>query len=475
MITWQRFKLYLWESWESVKGRFEKRIKALTEALKKLWKRRREKSADEPTIGKSDDVVEADWEFVEESSDKGPARTIPTHVRVGLVMLAVFLLSALGLSLFENTVLGQTWNWGAFVFYLTILWLFLSLRIVRENQTGAILFFRKPITKAQSGIHFVPFLLYALETIQKTVIQFEIPAEPELVWKGDDDKLPKGMAPPVRITHAQLESAMFYRDDLEDEPTKHFSEFSPEEQAVLRSDTLHRKRLVSEASGIVRLLVRDYCKFLGTIESMEGKEGAKKQIADTVVSTWQDVIAKLTPAEANMHKRRISKLVLKRVRQKCGEEAYEGESESERKEREWGIHVEDTELKPFDWRTTVNKAIAAASAAGMNKETTITDAEAEGEATVLIGRGVAESAFLLSQAKAKGVKVVADQIHDNPAGEIAARLLAMEEIAKKSPLTIVPTEGIFGPALGIAEAIKKGGPGSSRDTPESSTASPPTP
>jgi len=371
---------------------------------------------------------------------------------VTAVVLFLFYLSS-----FLSWDSGSNWNWGAFIFFSSFLWLVLSFGIVRENQIGARSLFGKFIDTVSSGPALVPFPLYRLTVERKTVIQVEIPDEPENVWKGDDDKIPLGKMPPIRITHGDLETGKYFSPspnlkDLSGEPKQSFGELDADVQARYKRDPLH-SRLVSEVNALVRFKINDLVAFRSNTESVRD---AKRQIRDTVTAALQDILAEITPAHANEKKSLIAEMVRVRVEKLCGEKKKDHETEAERASRAWGISIEDVAIILFDWRQRLNQSIADAGAAGFNAQTTITDAEAQKRKKELLGAGDAEAERLLGRSRADALKMVAAEISASPNGELVARLKTMEAVAEKSQLYVVPAEGITGAGITIAEVFNKG-------------------
>ncbi len=352
---------------------------------------------------------------------------------------------------------NSEWNWGAFIFFSSFVWLILSFGIVRENQIGARSLFGRFIDNVSSGPVLVPFPFYRLLVEKKTAVQVEVPDEPENVWKGDDDKKPDDKVPPIRITHGDRETAKYFSENpnlnnLENEPSVPFLQLPPEVQERYKKDPLHG-RLVSEVNALVRFRINDLMAFKSNTKSLRD---ARRQIRDTVTVALQDILAGITPAHANEKKLLISLMVRRRVEELCGEVAKTGELPDAREARAWGISVEDVDIILFDWRQRVNISIADAGAAGFNAQTTITNAGAKKRERELIGAGEAEAERLLGRSRADALKMVAAEISASPNGELVARLRTMEAVAEKSQLYVVPSEGITGAGITIAEVLNKG-------------------
>ena len=104
---------------------------------------------------------------------------------------------------YQETILGMEWNWGWAAFFAQLLYAILSFRIVGPTELGARLFFGKPIGEVSSGLAFIPFLICQLKTETRLIIQDELPADPQHIWREPKGKeggeIPKGYFPPIRV------------------------------------------------------------------------------------------------------------------------------------------------------------------------------------------------------------------------------------------------------------------------------------
>ncbi len=411
---------------------------------------------------------------------KAPTREMEiAFLTVNLILFTVEIIALLVTGSAKSSELDTSkisWSWGWFYFFLHILWFLKSFDTVKNDEIGAIEFFGKLLKNVPSGPVFVPWPFFKVIREKKLVMQIEFPNEPEKVWKGDDDKIEAGFVPPIRITHADYKTAMYFDEkvgvdvDPPQIPSLTLDELDKRTgtaKAAYESDPLHG-RLVSEVSGYVRLRVNDLVRFKGMTESIED---AAHQIQDTVVAALQDIVALLTPAHANANKMRISSLLRRRVEVMVGEKAKPGETDGDRRKRAWGISVEDVDVKLFDWRKRVNTSIADANAAGFLKRKRITDSEGVKEEKINHGKGDAGAAREVFAANAAGVRMLSEEIAQG-SGELAARLQTMERVASESEFMVLPNDSIFGTGMGIAEAIQQR---RKTETPDKSVPSPSVP
>jgi regulator of protease activity HflC (stomatin/prohibitin superfamily) len=296
--------------------------------------------------------------------------------KVVFVMLVIcgglFVFEYAYLSQFSDKVLGMDWNWGWAAFFCELLYLAASFKIVGPTELGAILLFGNPIKAVGSGLVFAPLWILSLDKESRLVIQSEYPADPENVWKGDEDERPSDKFPPIRITHAKA-------SDNDDDPIN--------------------ERMTTEVSFFVRYRIMDFIIFLTTIGSVAE---AEKQIQDTLVATASQQLAKKTPAEALRDWADIN---------------AELKSAVDKLTDSWGIKVEDSQMKAIDLGKTVNSALRDVPAEELAKKVTITKAEAEKRKMELEGEGkaTAEKAFLVARAGgyqevAKKLKLEGDKV-----------------------------------------------------------------
>ena len=127
------------------------------------------------------------------------------------VYCALFLIDGLWLSKYSISIMfldiEWKWNWGFAVFLSQLFYVLISFRIMGPTELGALLFFGKPIRDVDSGLTFVPFLVCQLVKNTRNVIEDELPARPELIYRSERGKeevvpenlLKAGYKPPIRI------------------------------------------------------------------------------------------------------------------------------------------------------------------------------------------------------------------------------------------------------------------------------------
>ncbi len=346
------------------------------------------------------------------------------------------------------------WNIGWILFYAQVFYTLASLRIVGPTEVGAKLLFGKPVEQAESGLTFVPWLIYNLRTDTKNVIELELPGEPETVQKFDEDNIQLGKVAPIRIVHASAESATG----------------TDEEKNRLRDDPLHQ-RLVTEVSFIVRWKIKNYLDFISTIGTIAA---ANKQIEDMVILAAQNELAKETPAQVLMDLAKHNRQIRNALDYLVGENLKNPVDPTVRTKRRkpWGVDVIDASIKLVDTGRTVNTAIAAARAAASKKQEVIVAAEGVRQQKILDGQGVAEARLAFLTAEAAGQKKLAE-VASTPEGKFASTLQSVKTASENANVIIAP-DGLFSTIGAVGALLKKIDVLSSEEIP-ASTKEPPKP
>lgn len=82
--------------------------------------------------------------------------------------------------------LSVAFSWGGALVTLQLSHLWLSLKYVKENELGGVLFYGRPVSLV-SGLVLVPIGLLNLKTLPKTLNQDQFPGDPQIVWKSPDE------------------------------------------------------------------------------------------------------------------------------------------------------------------------------------------------------------------------------------------------------------------------------------------------
>ena len=413
-----------------------------TESVKR-WRKSKK-----PTPLPPDDEDEHDEESDEPKSDEDQTKTgtLTFYLVFGGIFLSLIAIDFLVLHQYTNEVFGEEWNWGWFAFYIQMLYLGLSLQSVGVDYIGVKLFFGKPIQEVDSGLALVPLGLFSLEKAKKTVIQFEIPAEPELVQKDSQDRIEKGKKAPVRIVQASAEGAVYY--DENGENPKRWSDLEQSEKASLASDPLH-SRITSEVSGIVRFRIRKG-HFIQLLQVTGSMEDAQKQIEDAVVVAWQDLMSTMTLGHSLARKGFISQRVFEAVKIRVGER----EGKDGKRQPSWGVDILETPVKLIDPGEKVNTQIALTAASVAEKQEIVTRAEGEKRKRVLEGEGVAEARRVLLEAEAAGLEAQA-KVASGEGGALVLHLQTLRSALENSNYSIVPMNDLTGAIAGVQEALQK--------------------
>ncbi|MFZ2038649.1 MAG: SPFH domain-containing protein [Minisyncoccia bacterium] len=372
------------------------------------------------------------------------------------VMLVVFIIVNVILAIIGTVLIytrcsidsGNVWNYGGILFGLQIIYTALSFKIVGTEELGALLVFERPVYEVRSGIVFVPWLICGLRRESRLTIQMQIPGEPEEVDKSGDDN--RGLIAgkkylPIRVTTSSYEIVM--KD----------SRFA-NDPALVEGDPLNN-RMTLEPSAQIRFKIKDIIRFVQVIGSL--KE-AQRQLRDTAEGSIQSEFGRRTPALILAHRDEISKILRVEIGKLVKDDTCTPDSNEW-----WGIEIDTAQLLDIDINKKVNVALSLATAAKINKVTTVIDAEAakekkkqEGlgskEFKIAEGEGAAKARELILLAEAAGLAKLAE-ISKTPEGQLNLIVQQAKEMYQNSQYSILPGngEGLFGTVAGIQEVLKR--------------------
>lgn len=344
---------------------------------------------------------------------------IPVILVYALLLLVVALWNIFG---DPFTVFGEKHRPGTMMLYALLLYTAASLRIIGPTELGCRLFFGKPIDNVSSGLTFVPLWIFELSIETANVIQDELPAEPDKIYRGSvgDEKgetVPPqlqalGFKPPIRITFSGHNKA------------------SEDPELEIPEDDPYDQRLTAEVVPVIRWRIKDYAAFLRTIGDIEN---ARRQMEDTCVKTFTQRLTKVSPAVA-----------LRRMKEYGGELE---EALDEVVQDSWGIDVMSAEIKAINFSRDLNKAVQRVVEEERNKMASIFQGQGLGgkEQAILDGR-TAGLENMKKKLKIDGEVVI---------GAETARAIAGEG-EKSSQRTIIVGASGFADLIGAATAIGEG-------------------
>lgn len=313
-------------------------------------------------------------------------------------------------------------NWFEIVVACLLLYSAASLRIVGPKELGCVLLFGRPLRKISSGLVIVPFGIYTLVTETSLVIQDELPAEPDKIYRGSSEDIvgetvPKdlqllGFKPPIRITFSDYD--------------KTESEDTDKNGRVISQDDPYNKRLTAEVVPVIRWRIEDFIIFMGIIGSIDE---ARKQMEDTCVKIFTQQLTKVSPA-----------IALCRI----GQYSEDLQAKIEQLTNSWGVKIESAEIKAINFSQKLNDAVQ-----------NVVVQERAKKANILMGEGLGGKEKAILNGRAEGLtKMHKDLEVDGGAvlGAETARAIAGEG-DKSSQRTIIAGSGGFADLIGTAMAI----------------------
>lgn len=337
-------------------------------------------------------------------------------------------------------------KWGYTMAVIQVLYTLFSLRSVGPTEQGLLLFFGKPVKEVGSGLVYTPLGILNLIVETKNNMQDELPAEPELIYHGDDPTPPEGFFMPIRITFGPR--ATLTDGDPSNDPA-----------ARIPVDDPYNKRLTAEVTPVITWRISSLKTF---IEKVGSVENARKQMEDMAIAVFTEEFSQMTPAAALQRLNAVSKK-LRNALEECV--------------KDWGIEIVDAKIKPFGFSHALNSSVVMLSVAEQEAKQTAT--RAEGEKIRLTkegeGRGLAAKAEYTGQAE--GLEKMAAAAN-KPGGKLAMTTEAARIAYQNAKYSIIPPNNLAGLVAGAGgDIFKQGfGDGGEDNTPPPATPpQPPTP
>lgn len=337
-------------------------------------------------------------------------------ITVGLLTLIAWLLNKYTAPV---VVFGEQNGRGTIAAFALAIYIVLSLKTIGPTDQGAILFLGKPIMDVSSGLVIVPLGICSLVLATRNVLQDELPAEPDKIYRGSKDdpegntvppELQKlGFRPPIRVTF--------------------FGSNDESKDAGIPEDDPYNQRLTAEVVPVVRWRIKSLSVFLKKIGSISE---ARKQLEDTCTQVFNQHLSKVSAALTML---------------KIADYNNELQKAIEKLIANWGVHLENAEIKALRFSRDLNAAVQNVVIAERNKRAAITTGEGEGgrQKAILEGRGAGMKKMREDAGISTGDAVLAAE---------TARAIAGEG-DKSSQRTIIAGSGGFTDLVGTAAAIAK--------------------
>jgi regulator of protease activity HflC (stomatin/prohibitin superfamily) len=277
---------------------------------------------------------------------------------------AVLLLISVILSNHSSVVFSSDWNWGLALFLMIVLYTIASFRQLGPTELGARVLFGKPIDQVSSGFVFVPVGIFTLEVAPATVIQDELPSDPQNIFRGDGE-VPPGKFPPIRI---------------------------PFGLPTTENDDPYDHRMTQEVVPVVTWRIENFIKFLTTIGSVNE---ARRQMEDTAIAMLIEAFAKITPAVALQELEKHSNDLKRSI-----DDRVEG----------WGIELKSAKIKGINFDHALNTAILGVPKATVNAKATVITAEARKRQLELEGAGAGNAEKAILDGRTAGLKKMATEL-----------------------------------------------------------------
>ncbi len=377
-----------------------------------------------------DDEDEEEDEDDEHSDHKTPlgfyrVLVIVINTILGIVALGI-IYSSEGPITWESFIGIHRPLLGALLFIANALYVLESFQTVEFGYEGLLLLFDGYYSTEEDGLVYAPPFFFKVRAVPITNIQIELPADPEDVYYGDPTKNADGKVPDGLYAAAYITSAPCQGDVTVN--------FKDGRQVIIPANNAYN---FQQTWRLQLPLTYKVCKwkaknFIGTVHTFEE---AERQMGDVALRVCASVFPRMTAAEANLRLEEVGVMVKKKLQILT---------------RPWGIKIVDVGIKAPGFSHDLNSAVGKVSIAQMNKETTITDSEAEREKLRNHGLGNADALAELLFAQAEGYQRQ-KEIADSESGRFAMTLGTANEVAKNRNFAVVGSGNPIGDLLGMRE------------------------
>ncbi|MEK7581751.1 MAG: hypothetical protein AAB488_00245 [Patescibacteria group bacterium] len=338
------------------------------------------------------------------------------------------------INLHPTEILGELWNWGEVLFLIQVLYTVASLKTVGPTELGAILFFGKPTIEVHSGLVFVPKFICRLQKETTLVIQKELPADPEHIFRNEDkEKVPDYFFPPIRIPFGNpgnLPEGEGYKGLVQADD----------------KDPLN-VRITAEIVIIIRVRIKKG-RYITLLTSIGSLEEAMRQIQDTAVAMAFREFAKVTPAVVMKNLHLYNEMLEREIQTLVSGSKSEDESDN----IDWGLSLQGAQVKLINFHRLLNTAIGNVSIASLNGKATVISADAKRQELELLGNGNANAEFAVLTKRTEGFAKMMTDLDTDPEiviGAETARAITSSEGQK----TIIAGSKGFADLIGIAASI----------------------
>lgn len=356
--------------------------------------------------------------------------------------------------------------------YLLVSWRFWDP--IPADQIGARSILGKPYDTVTAGPPFTPLGVVDIEVYPTPTQQREFPAEPSMVYfpaEGESDTPPdgSGLVRALRITFANQQLTKEKAEMVFGENYK-FT-FNNQEYVFDHGDTdkedgLSNARVTAVVFHICRFRIFDPIQFTISVppHSKTGNriDEAFRQIEDEQAVALTAILAQMTVAQAILNIGWINAVLFRKVCRRIGAPHTtstnpSGTIEEAGHSSKWGIDLEGTAVKPFEFNRSLNKDITGVAQATFNAVSTVRTAEAARKAAILAGEGAAKAAKDLEQGtlegRAAGLAKVGETLEKEGGREALAAEVA-RSLGASGNTIVVGTEGLK-ELIGLATAARK--------------------
>jgi regulator of protease activity HflC (stomatin/prohibitin superfamily) len=290
---------------------------------------------------------------------------------------------------------------GIIILALYIAYLILSIKIINADKIATIVLLGRALGDVESGVMIAPAGIVKVVSFPRTIFNDELPGNPELIF-GEEGKIPDGMFRPIRIKFGNPDPLDI---DLINDP--------------------YNVCMVVDVVPVVNWRISNATLFFVNIGSIEK---LRVILSDKVVADFGVKFSTMTPAKAG----KILDQISDELKTKLITETIE-----------WGIKVNNTDIKPFNFSHHMNTAVVGVSVAKLNKKSAIET-----------GIGAAEVKRLMIEAEAVGMTKLG-KLAKTEQGKYVIYLQTLQKAFENADYSIIPGGDLFSAFAGIKEMLTK--------------------
>lgn len=374
-----------------------------------------------------------------------------------IIMALVVYSIAFFIGLYNTEEKGE--NWWLVSLAVIGCHIFLSIKTVKPNEWGALLFLNRAMKQLRDGPVFAFWPFFDVVTEVRTVFQVIVGTAPtdkdgkpiEEAVQAEEGVTILREREPFRVNFLTIE-ALPKAEELRLVPDSFPPEFplpvvTDEMVKRFKGDPLHGP-LTCDPQLVFWFDIKNYLDYLKVVHDVVT---LSRNISGIAKATLQECAGRITVGMLIAYNELVCRRLTYRIEQLIGEpHAQRGLVKAN---LYWGVNFRAIQIYSPGLPRTVNVSLSQNTAAGYDSEKITKLSEAERKKRINEGVGAAEAERVFREAEAIGAEKLA-AVASKPEGLLVLQLKAMQEAVKSGNVTLLPMDlSAFGSLVATAKAM----------------------